>query len=122
MTQVQSLLNEMDHTLELLLDNAEKLHQISLTKVNESELTVLQETQESLVNKLVDLDEALEAHSISSIEREKINEKLKRFESLNQQFIENYMGSHGLINFTSHDGKEKPAGGKKTSGSVRKSI
>lgn len=103
MVKAQELLAEMDHTLALLLENAEKLLHISLTRANEKELSTLQEIQESLVEKLLNLDRSLEEHAISPIERERINDRLKRFESLNQQFIENYMGSHGLINFNSED-------------------
>jgi len=107
MINAQELLAEMDHTLTLLLENAEKLLRISLTRANEKELSTLQEIQESLVDKLVNLDRSLEEHAFDSVEREKINERLKRFESLNQQFIENYMGSHGLINFNSEDDSQK---------------
>lgn len=105
MSNVEKLLKEMDGVLDQLIDNAEKLHEISKKVIAEEELTALQSRQQELLTSLLSLDEACHQAGLSKSKKEysklntSIQEKLNIFEQLNSSFVNNVVSSHGVIQF-----------------------
>ncbi|MBA3816330.1 MAG: hypothetical protein H0X29_07395 [Parachlamydiaceae bacterium] len=104
------ILNEMNAVLDLLIENAQKLNELSLQVIAEEEISPLQAQQQELLSALVELDNAF--HQADSLAEEKIsaiqaavNDKIENFQQLNSNFMENIINAHGLIQFK--DGKAK---------------
>lgn len=109
MSHIEKLLKEMEKVLDQLVENAEKLHELSKSTIDEDVLSSLQDRQEELLDSLVSLDEA--CHSTETGKQNKgdlqvnqrIQEKLRVFEDLNSSFVSNLMSSRGLIQFSSKE-------------------
>lgn len=105
MAHVDKLFKEMEEVLDQLIENAEKLHEISKKVIDEDELSELQNHQKELLTSLVSLDEACHQADSGKSKRvdtsinKRIQEKLDHFEQLNSSFVNNVMNSHGLIQF-----------------------
>lgn len=106
MKNAEEILFEMDTLLDQLIQNAQRLKEISAQTVSEHELEVLQNKQEELITKLLKLDSEFNKVSNSSIASsptsKKIEQKLKDFQLINQNFIENISTTPGLIRFDFH--------------------
>lgn len=112
MLNADKILNEMDQLLDLLIENASKLLELSKQVISEEELDNLQKKQQDLLEKLVEKDEAFHqlngsaTHDDSSPLRNQIDDKLDVFQELNANFIDNITASHGMIHF--EKGKIQP--------------
>jgi hypothetical protein len=86
----EEILADIDDTLDHLIENADVIKQVSLRTLYSSEVEALQKTQESLLARLVHMNDLLKGHqqiekgqgSFSSIEQ-----KMIRFGKLNAQLI-----------------------------------
>lgn len=105
MQAVEKILKEMDSTLDLLIENAEKLQEISRRVIAQEELTPLQKKQEELISKLMEMDAKFyneypkEAKSYHSDKRDSVADKLEKFQVLNAKFVNNITSRQGLIQF-----------------------
>lgn len=103
MAELNELLHEMDSLLDMLIDNAKKLLDISKQVISEEELEPLQKKQHALLKKLIEKDEAY--HQLDNVSkqdpfmRENIDAKLDEFQQLNASFIDNITTTHGMIQF-----------------------
>ena len=86
----KEVLNEMDATLDQLIQNAKALQGVDMQYLSEIEIDAFQKTQESLLHHLLHMDEVFETKSKSlripnkKSASYKIQEKLKHFEQLKQ--------------------------------------
>lgn len=105
MEKANDILAKMDVLLDKLVKNAEELKTISYHVISEEELAPLQLSQEQLIADLVKLDLELDAMTHhkkleeASPVRSRIRDKLTKFQSLNQNFIDNLAKTRGLIHF-----------------------
>ena len=82
----KELLEEIDSTLDQLISNAEVLGKISSNPSYTEEVAALHKTQESLLARLMHLDQSLEKKRRT--EAESIRSKLENFSILNSSFNE----------------------------------
>lgn len=106
------VLQFMNDVLDKLIDNAEKLNELSVQKIAEEELIALQEVQERLFNELLEADETLNNEYPETKQlpftkvHQEVNKKLDTFQELNQTFIENLKATHGIIQFENEPPKK----------------
>ncbi len=87
----ETVLNEIDSTLEQLIKNAEILSQAEFSALSELELEAFQKTQESLLHHWMRMDRILQTSSQQGLAHQKnltthrIAEKAKRFKLLEPQ-------------------------------------
>ena len=111
MPMPDEILIEMDHILDQLIKTAEQLRDLSIQVFEEDELEKLQQAQELMVTKLVDLDDAFKVackgHPFKKENpiRARIDQKIDEFQNINSNFIENVKESHTVID---SDKKKKP--------------
>ncbi|GAB4184301.1 MAG: hypothetical protein Tsb0015_00040 [Simkaniaceae bacterium] len=88
----EDILQEIDETLDKLLQNAAVLQQISNNPEYQEERNALEKTQDSLLAHLIHMDCLLEQEKISSAKRKKtatnISEKLSNIKRLDHDFIQ----------------------------------
>jgi hypothetical protein len=109
----EQILSKMGNTLDQLIENAEKLKTLSKHVIAQQELKVLQGKQEELILRLTEMDE--EFHKANTEKKNsqvcelqiQINEKMKKFQLLNNEFIDNLSSGHGLIKFDLQQPKKK---------------
>lgn len=101
----------METVLDQLIENAEKLNDLSKRVIAEEELSPLQNRQQELLTTLVSLDDSY--HKVRSNKDDqspahhRIQKKLDIFERLNASFVNNIVSSHGLIQFGMKSSKVK---------------
>jgi hypothetical protein len=86
----EEILADIDGTLDQLIENADVLKRISLTPLYTSEVEALQKTQESLLARLIHMNDLLKSHKKSGECQEpfeSIEKKVLRFGRLNAQII-----------------------------------
>jgi hypothetical protein len=115
MEEIEKVFIKMELVLDQLIRNAEELQEASLQVISEEELTSLQQKQEELISQLLKMDQdfyktyAKEAKDYESKTRQRVSEKLEKFQTLNSRFIDNVMMHQGLIQFEiSKSKKHKP--------------
>lgn len=111
MNSIQQFVDKMNHLLDDLVRTAKKLKTISERVVLEEELKPLQDHQDDLLGQLTALDRDLKTYYESKITPEvhaQFHKKLEEFQNLNQDFINNINGAHGLIQFDLHQKKDSP--------------
>lgn len=102
MKSLQHYVNQMDHLLHELIQNATKLRDVSLQVISEEELNPLQKRQEDLLSQLETVDQQMKEHyhhQIDSAMQERFHLQLQTFQQLNQEFVQNLNASHGIIQF-----------------------
>lgn len=86
----EEILADIDGTLDQLIENADVLKRISLTTLYTSEVEALQKTQESLLARLVHMNDLLKGRKKPEEGQEpleSIEKKILRFGKLNAQII-----------------------------------
>ncbi len=85
----EEILADIDGTLDQLIENADVLKQISLTTLYVNEVEALQKTQESLLARLVHMNDFLKSQKLEESQEpfESIEKKILRFGKLNAQII-----------------------------------
>lgn len=106
------ILSEMEEVLDQLIQNAEKLYDVSRQVIAEEELAPLQNRQQELLSTLLQLDDAFHKANMQTKEdnssvRSRIQEKIEIFQRINSSFVTNITTSYGLIQFES-DKTKKP--------------
>ena len=87
----EDLLAEIDATLEHLICNAETLQGVDFEDLTEEEIDAFQKTQESLIHRLMNMDQAFETRRVQLRVQDKksagykIQEKRIRFEKLKNE-------------------------------------
>lgn len=105
MSKANKILSEMEDVLDKLIENAQKLHNLSKHAIAEEELSPLQSIQQELLSTLVSLDDTYHnahpnpSHVDDLTINKRIQKKLDVFEQLNSSFVDNIVNSHGLIQF-----------------------
>ena len=88
----EEILADIDDTLDHLIVNADVIKKISFSTLYSSEVEALQKTQESLLARLVHMNDLLKSHKKAE-EKQKsfgsIEEKILRFGKLNAQIMNN---------------------------------
>jgi hypothetical protein len=110
MESLQYYIDQMEVLLDELIRTARNLRHLSEQVVSEQELTELQKKQNDLVGKLEELDQKIQTRYASDITEEmhqKLSKKVKEFQTLNQEFIQNYSSSHGVIQFELKPNQER---------------
>ena len=109
MSAPSKILAEMDNILDQLIGTAEKLRDLSRQVFEEEDLIKLQQAQDTMVNRLMELDDSFKKASKGQsskshdLLRQKIDQKIDQFQNLNASFIENIKSSRGVLEF----GKKK---------------
>lgn len=91
----EDVLIEIDTTLDQLIQNAELIQDVELKELSETEITSFQKMQESLLHRLLHLDEFFETRKLDQkifhkqSGRYKIQEKLLKFEKLKKEYKKN---------------------------------
>ena len=91
----EEILLEIDGTLDRLIQNAEAIEHADLTDLNETEIDAFQNTQESLLQHLLHMDQYLviKKHGLKKPSKYsanlKIQEKLLRFEKMKMTYHKN---------------------------------
>lgn len=89
----EEILADIDATLDQLIENAAAIKCVSASALFQSEVDALQKTQESLLARLVHMNELLNTRSQPSMEKDQefqtIEQKIVRFGKLNAQMIDN---------------------------------
>jgi hypothetical protein len=91
----EDVLIEIDTTLDQLIQNAELIQNVELKELSETEITAFQKTQESLLHRLLHLDQFFETRKLDQkifhkkSGRYKIQEKLLKFEKLKKEYKKN---------------------------------
>ena len=85
----EKILADIDDTLDQLIENADVLKRISPTPLYTSEIEALQKTQESLLARLVHMNDLLKNHKKEEDREpfESIEKKILRFGKLNARII-----------------------------------
>ncbi len=102
MKSLQHYIAQMMQLLTDLVQNAEKLRDVSRQVISEEELSPLQKHQQELLGQLEQTDSIMQKYypnQIDSATHQLFHEKLHAFHLLNQEFIQNLNASHGLIQF-----------------------
>lgn len=91
----EDVLTEIGATLDQLIQNAEAIQDVELKDLSETELTAFQKTQESLIHRLLHLDQFFETRKLDQKTlhkqggRYRIQEKLLKFERLKREYKKN---------------------------------
>lgn len=92
----EEILADIDATLDQLIENADVIKHISLNSLYTSEVEALQKTQESLLARLVHMNDLLKGNkSEESAKKEPLNQiehKILHFSKLNAQIIHQVSG------------------------------
>src|SRR5437879_5599683 len=103
MQKRQQQLEEMAGLLSSLIDAAKKLKEAVSLTIAENELAHLQEKQNVILQKLVELDKKLNASKPKTeaeiAQYKKIEKELREFEKLNKDFFLELQGRLSLIQF-----------------------
>jgi NH3-dependent NAD+ synthetase len=102
MKSLKHYVDLMKNLLEELVQNAQKLKDLSQRVISEEELSPLQEHQQKLLQELEKVDSYLQQHHPNQMDKNEhklFHEQLHQFHRLNQEFIQNLNASHGLIQF-----------------------
>lgn len=102
MESFQQQIDYMNGLLDQLIQTAKKLRDVSLQVISEEELGPLQKQQEEILAQLEAADQEIQRQyrsDMTEIIHQQFSQKLKEFQSLNQEFIDNLNTSHGLIQF-----------------------
>lgn len=86
-----TLYTEMNRVLDLLIETTTLLKEGAKHAAKEDELHLLQQKQQRLLSEALKLDQSIKQHFPSletfTLERQKIHEKLTKFQQINQEFI-----------------------------------
>jgi hypothetical protein len=88
----EEILADIDVTLDQLIENGDVIKRISFSPLFTSEIEALQKTQESLLARLVHMNDLLKIHRKTDDGKESfdsIEQKILRFGKLNAQIIHN---------------------------------
>ncbi|MCC6127774.1 MAG: hypothetical protein IT584_01035 [Chlamydiae bacterium] len=91
----EDVLIEIDTTLDLLIQNAELIQDVELKELSETEILAFQKTQESLLHRLLHLDQFFETRKMEQkpfhkkTGRYQIQAKLLKFERLKKEYKKN---------------------------------
>ena len=91
----EEILMDIDATLDQLIENADVINKISFATLFVSEVEALQKTQESLLARLVHMNDLLKGQKKEEIEASPfggIEQKILRFGKLNARMINNVAG------------------------------
>lgn len=105
MSEIQELLCEFESTTDQLIQLAQELLDHSSDDIQKGKIEKLQEKQKDLVDKVLDFEKKLSKKGIVDDKRReypnwlRIEEKLAYFQTLNEQFINNFKVRKGLIQF-----------------------
>ncbi len=101
----EHVINEIEMVLKDLVDNAQKIQEVSSQTISQDELNQLQERQEELIQELIRWDEIFHENHKKSIKEadpstwQKIKIYLTEFEKLNQEFIKQLSIHQRVITF-----------------------
>lgn len=102
MKSLQYYVEQMTQLLADLVQNAEKLRDVSRQVISEEELSPLQKHQQELLGQLEQTDSNMQRYypnQLDSATHQLFHAQLHAFHILNQEFIQNLNASHGLIQF-----------------------
>lgn len=105
MSTEETLLLQLEKTVDELIANAQELKKVSSQVIVEEELAELQKKQQVLVKELITTEKDYQKHFHKSSEETKsptgqrLRDKLQEFQKLNEAFINNINSSQGLIHF-----------------------
>jgi hypothetical protein len=102
MNSLQEMLQQLNESLDQLIQVAKKLKETSLQVVSEEELEPLQKEQEEVLHRIEKIDQLLQQYYAGEISKEihqQIHEKLQIFQELNQEYVRHLAASHGIIQF-----------------------
>jgi hypothetical protein len=102
MKTLSSYIDQIKHLADELVKVATKLRDASLNVVCEEELDVLQNHQEEVLDELEKVDQEIQEyyrHQMNDAAQAHLEQQLKVFEALNQEFLKNLHMSHGIIQF-----------------------
>lgn len=112
MQSLKDIISEMEEVLDHLIENAERLHELSKQVILEDEVEALQKIQNDMLTRLTELDSkrasVASKEDIKNSIQSRIDKKIDLFQDLNDRFIDNLSASHGLIHFEG-DQIKKPA-------------
>lgn len=103
-------IDQMNVLLDELIQTARDLRNLSNQVASEEELMDLQKKQDALMIKLEEADRNIQTHYASEMTEamhQKLHKKAKEFQALNQEFIQNYSSTHGLIQFELRQAHER---------------
>lgn len=109
----EALIVQMESVLQKLIENAKQLNETVLHTFSEEELLSLQGRQKELMDRLVEVDDAVNKACNNSLKKAnaaawgRIQKQLDAFEMLNNEFIHNLSSRTGVIQF---DIKKKDKG------------
>ena len=87
-TFIDQFFVDIDETLDQLIENAEMLEEVKpLQKEYVKEIQALEQIQDSLINRLVNLDELMEHDNVKPNNQKEIKEKVKRFSQLDPSIL-----------------------------------
>lgn len=110
MKSLQHYLNQVDDLLDELIQTAQELCNLSNQVAAEEEVIELQKKQGDLIRQLEEADhhiQSFDGSDISEVIHQKLHQKVQKFEMLNQEFIQNFSSTHGLIQFELKRPKER---------------
>lgn len=105
----KNAIHTMDSLLNELLGNAEALLEQSIQDAKAETLEILQQKQQTIIEKLIEADQVLQNHLKSdhqgsfNQQLESLQTKISSFEELNQKFITNLTMRRSLIHFELQD-------------------
>ncbi len=84
----EDILADIDATLDQLIKNADVLHYVPIRNLEENEIEALQKTQESLLARLMHMEDLLGAKR-DPVQCMQIQKKISQFSKLNARLINN---------------------------------
>lgn len=90
---MESILAEIDATLDQLIQNAKSIQEISLKQLQTHEIDALQKTQESLLAHLIHMDKLLDKDQKKTLQETNLKEKVLQYHRLNQQMMKQMVGN-----------------------------
>ncbi|HXF28398.1 MAG TPA: hypothetical protein VN457_00990 [Chlamydiales bacterium] len=94
-------MQQLLETLSELVQTATKLKEASATGLAKEEIEALQERQAELMHRIVEIDQKMAADNVQLTEdvQSKITAKLKEFQMLNHEFLEQLRDRISIIRF-----------------------
>jgi len=112
MSDTEDPLSQMNEALDELLETARSLAQLTTEGVDDEQIIPLQEKQETLVARVIQLDSALQMGCNDSqgqydLRLARVQEKLTEFQTLNREFVEQMRRNKNIILFDADEALEE---------------
>lgn len=103
MNPSQAYIEKKNSLLTELIQNAERLREMSSQVISEQDFVQMQKRQDELLHELEKLENSEDKNglSIPSFTHDNFHSQFLKFQKLNQEFIQNMSSHHGLIQFES---------------------